>query len=204
MLSVYETRNVSTTLKRSHFDIESPLPELPSKKKIRHNDIDYGKSNISSNNNNNNLQIFNSILTPAATPATSNNDNTEWLRLRQQQQSQEQTHTNNKNIYNNSTELHTNNDNDIYSEVEDYMVRGYYDTNINNSAATTTTNSSSTQEYYNNNEQNYNDNNTQTFHTQYSLYDLTNEEIDMIGLQQQQQHQFQQQQHCLQDQQMEY
>ncbi|CAB4254727.1 hypothetical protein, no similarity [Maudiozyma barnettii] len=142
--------------------------------------------NNNSNNNNHNHN-FNNILTPATTPAA-NTTNIEWLKIGQQQQ---QLQYMNNNI---GSQLH--HDNEIYSEAEEYMVMGYYNGYANNTNNSLSLSSSSTniQSYNQMVNDNTNENNNKTFHTQYSLYDLTNEEIEMINTQQ----------HRLQDQQMEY
>ncbi|SMN19443.1 hypothetical protein, no similarity [Maudiozyma saulgeensis] len=226
MFSLYEQHNV---VKRSYnqFEIEAPSPELP-RKRIRYtttnnnnkyttnyetvtnsNDCkndEYLISPVLSSLSNNKLSMAddgiqcnslinndypnNNILTPATTPAA-NTNNTDWLKLGQQQQQQQ--------VHNNNIGSQIHNDNEIYSEAEEYMVMGYFNgycsnNNNNNNSLSMSSSSTNIQTYNQMTNDNNNENNNQTFHTQYSLYDLTNEEIEMINTQQ----------HRLQDQQMEY
>lgn len=165
------------TLKRacSHFELESPFPETIKKKRFSPGD------------NNNDTMGFNTQQRPLS-PTTSVDEENRIYQLKQQLMEQQWRYNiNNNNINNNNinntfmTPISTppnqmdysnnnnstttlNNNIEPYCEIEDYMARGYEDIEYDSSNQNNTTNNNS--------------NNT----IQYGLYDLTQEELDMMML----------------------
>ncbi|GMM58306.1 hypothetical protein DAKH74_049230 [Maudiozyma humilis] len=190
----------------AHFEIEAPLPELP-RKRARY-DAERGPlpispvlSAVQHSSAAAETAFQQGVVTPAVSPAN--------MHLLAQQQ--------------------VVGDNDIYSEAEEYMVMGYYHdfdqqqqqrqqqqqpvpaqlrTTYTQSTSPSPASSSSNIPMHYNNTTDYRTAVIQQTAAPYSLYDLTNEEIEMMNIQQQQllqqQQQQQQQQFYMQDEQMQY
>lgn len=177
----------------AHFEIEAPFPELP-RKRVRYDEA-MGALPISpvlsavqhSGNVPEHTPVdtySQEVMTPAVSPAS-------MQAAYQQQLLQHQTFG----------------DNDIYSEAEEYMVMGYYhndDQSIappplpqqapphphsqSTSPSPSSSNSNLPIHYHNNNTTaDFRGMSIQQTAAPYSLYDLTNEEIEMMNIQQQQQ-----------------
>lgn len=194
MLSFYEQRSAAGMKRDSHhFEIESPFPES-STKRI--------KFNLSNNTNSskeiNNIHDYDDLPISPVLSIYNNSDH-----YTQKQDFSDECHQNNIQTPSitpaNSNDLEYQiqrqlnlqpTDNEIYSEAEDYMVMGYYHNNYDNTNGSLSKSSSSSNIIMHNNNAYQNN---QCLNSNYNLYDLKNEEIEMINSQ-----------HCIQNQQMEY